>query len=127
MIDKKLKKELREYVKERMENILQKDNLEHVQQKRDDILKVFQDTFWDELAFEDVEFMIKELAPLMIYYEKNPKRMLQVDAPDIVLKIEEFKKEAFTPLALKASTWSFIKAISGDTTTVSFSLITAGN
>ena len=29
----------------------------------------------------------------MIYYEKNPKRMLLVDAPDLVLKIENFKKE----------------------------------
>ena len=56
--------EVRKYVKEKMENILQKDNLEHVQQKRDDILKVFQDTFWDELTFDEVEFIIKELAPL---------------------------------------------------------------
>ena len=85
--------EIREYVKEKMENILQKDNLEHVQEKREDILRVFQDQFWDELTFEDVEFVITELAPLMIYYEKLPKRMLQVDAPDIILKIEEFKKE----------------------------------
>jgi len=85
--------EVREYVKEKMENILQKDNLEHVQEKREDILRVFQEQFWDELTFEDVEFMITELAPLMVYYEKLPKRMLQVDAPDIILKIEEFKKE----------------------------------
>lgn len=84
---------VREYVKEKMENILQKENLEHVQEKREDILRVFQDQFWDELTFEDVEFMIIELAPLMVYYEKLPKRMLQVDAPDIILKIEEFKKE----------------------------------
>lgn len=85
--------ETREDVREKMENILQKDNLEHVQQKREDILKVFQDNFWDELTFDDVEFMIKELAPLMIYYEKNPRKMLQVDAPDIVLKVEAFGKE----------------------------------
>jgi type I restriction enzyme, R subunit len=84
---------LREYVKEKMENILQKDNLEAVQEKREDILKVFQENLWDELTFEDVEFIIVELAPLMVYYEKNPKRMLQVDAPDLVLKVEDFKKE----------------------------------
>jgi len=82
-----------EYVKEKMENILQKDHLESVKEKREDILKVFQEAFWDELTFEDVEFMFKELAPLMIYYEKNPKRMIQVDAPDLVLKVENFKKE----------------------------------
>jgi len=85
--------EVKSYVKEKMENILQKDNLEHIQEKREDILTVLQEKFWDDLTFDDVEFMIMELAPLMIYYEKNPKRMLLVDAPDLVLKIENFKKE----------------------------------
>ncbi|MBU1976550.1 MAG: DEAD/DEAH box helicase family protein, partial [Nanoarchaeota archaeon] len=85
--------EIKDFVKERMENILQKDNLEHIQEKREDILKVFEDSFWEELTFEDVEFMIIELAPLLVYYEKNPTRILQVDAPDLVLKVEEFKKE----------------------------------
>lgn len=80
--------EVREYAKEKMENILQKDNLEAIQEKREDILKVFQETFWDELTFDDVEFIIKELAPLMAYYEKNPKRMLQVDAPDMLIREE---------------------------------------
>lgn len=80
--------EVQEYVKEKMENILQKDNLEAVQEKREDILKIFQETFWDELTFDDVEFIIKELAPLMIYYEKNPKRILQVDAPDMLVREE---------------------------------------
>ena len=84
---------VQEYVKERMENILQKDNLDSVQEKKEDILKVFQESFWDELTFPDVEFIIIELSPLMVHYEKNPKRMLQVDAPDLVIKVEEFKKE----------------------------------
>ena len=84
---------VREYVKEKMENILQKDHLESVQKKRDDILKVFQDSFWDELSFDDVEFMLRELAPLMIYYENNPRKMIQVDAPDLILKVEDYKKE----------------------------------
>ncbi len=91
--DQDKKSEIQAYVKEKMENILQKDNLEAVQEKREDIMKVFQDPFWDELIFDDVEFMIKELAPLLIYYEKNPKRMIQIDAPDLVLKVEDFKKE----------------------------------
>ena len=86
--------EMEEYVKEKMENILQKDHLESVQEKREAIMKVFQDAFWDGLVFDDVEFMLKELAPLMVYYEKNPKKMIQVDAPDLVLKVEGFKKEA---------------------------------
>ncbi|MCC7570341.1 DEAD/DEAH box helicase family protein [Candidatus Micrarchaeota archaeon] len=81
------------YVKEKLENILQKDHLEIIQEKKESIIRVLQDVFWDELTFEDVEFMIKELAPLMIYYEKNPKKMIQIDAPDLVLKVEDFKKE----------------------------------
>ncbi len=95
ILDENMEKiyDIREYVKEKMENILQKDHLESVQKKREDILKVFQDSFWDELTFEDVEFMLKELAPLMVYYEKNPKKMIQVDAPDLVLRVEYFKKE----------------------------------
>ena len=84
---------VQEYVKERMENILQKDNLDSVQEKKEDILKVFQESFWDELTFPDVEFIIIELSPLMVHYEQNPKRMLQIDAPDLVIKVEEFKKE----------------------------------
>ncbi len=87
---------IQEFVKERMENILQKDNLDAVQKKKEEILKVFQESFWNELTFEDVEFIISELSPLMIYYEKNPKRMLQIDAPDLVIRVEEFKKEVKT-------------------------------
>ena len=85
---------IREYVKERMENVLQKDNLDAVRKKKDSVMRALQEKFWDELSFEDVEFMILELAPLMAYYEKNPRRMLQVDAPDLVLNVEKFKKEA---------------------------------
>ena len=85
--------ELKEYVKEKMENILQKDHLESVQAKRERIMRVFQEAFWDELTFDDVEFMIKELAPLMVYYEKTPRRMLQVDAPDLILKVENYSKK----------------------------------
>jgi len=91
--DKESIGKIQDYVKERMENILQKDNLDAVQNKKEYILKVFQESFWDELTFPDVEFIIIELSPLMVYYEKNPKRILQVDAPDLVIKVEEFKKE----------------------------------
>ena len=83
--------DIREYIIEKMENILQKDHLEAVQEKRDNILKVFEDTFWDGISFDDVEFIIRELSPLMIFYEKNPKRIIQVDAPDLILNVEKFK------------------------------------
>lgn len=92
---------IKDYVNEKMENVMQKDNLDAIKSKKEDILKVFQESFWDGLTFEDVEFIIVELAPLMIYYEKNPKRILQVDAPDLILKVENFKKEVEEDVELK--------------------------
>ena len=85
--------EIKDYVIERLENILQKDNLEDVREKRDLILEVFQEQFWENLTFEDVEFMIKELAYLMVYYETNPKKIIQIDAPDLILNVGKFEKE----------------------------------
>jgi type I restriction enzyme R subunit len=90
-----------EFVKEKMENILQKDHLETIQEKREDILKVFEDTFWDGITFEDVEFIIKELAALMIYYEPNPTKIIQVDAPDVVISVEKFIHETKEDKKLK--------------------------
>jgi len=83
--------EVKEYATEKMENVLQKDNLEAVQLKREQVMKVFQDTFWDGISFSDVEFLIRELAPLMVYYEPNPKKLIQVDAPDLILSIERIQ------------------------------------
>ena len=85
---------IRKYVSERMESVLQKGNLEKVREKRADVLKVLQEKFWDDLTFDDVEFIVRELAPLMAYYEKAPGKLLQVDAPDLVLKVEKFRKDA---------------------------------
>ena len=99
--DKEKIDKIREYVQEKMENILEKDHLESVQKKREDVLKVFQETFWDGISFDDVEFMIRELAPLMIYYEKNPKKIIQVDAPDLVLNVEKFQHEVKVDEELK--------------------------
>ena len=105
--------EMSVYVKEKMENILQKDHLESVQEKREDIMKVFEDTFWDGSTFEDVEFILKELAPLMIYYETNPRKIIQVDAPDLVLSVERFEYEVKENEELKMffKTNSLIKKI----------------
>jgi len=76
-----------------LKNILQRDNLDTVKSKSDEIKKVFQEEFWDDLTFDDVEFLVKEIAPLMIYYVTNPKRVLQVEAPDWVIAEENIKME----------------------------------
>jgi type I restriction enzyme R subunit len=88
--DKILK--IQEFVQGRIENIWEK-GLEIVQAKSDDLKRVLGDRFWSDLTFDDVDFLIREIAPLMIYYEKDRKKMLRVDAPDIVLNVEEVKHE----------------------------------
>jgi len=90
-----------EMVREKMDNIIQKDHLEIIQEKRENIIKVFEDTFWDGITYDDVEFIIIELAPLMIYYEPNLKRILQVDAPDLVLSVKKFEYEVKEDKELK--------------------------
>ncbi|MEM2131341.1 MAG: DEAD/DEAH box helicase family protein [Candidatus Woesearchaeota archaeon] len=82
---------LKNYVIEKMENILLKENLENVKKKKEAIMKVFQDKFWEDISFNDIESIIKELAPLMRYYEKNPKKILQINAPDFLIKEETIK------------------------------------
>jgi len=67
---------IREYVQERSENILQKDNLNEISNKREEILRVLDDGFWEDITFEDVDFMVKDLAPLMKYFEPDELRAL---------------------------------------------------
>lgn len=80
--------EIRSEVQEKMENILQKDHLESVQSKRSSVLIIFQEDFWSKLTFDNVTFIVKELAPLMKYYETNPKKLIHIDAPDIMIREE---------------------------------------
>jgi len=84
---------IKQYVKEMIENILQRDNLTEIKQNREKILRVFQEKFWEDLSFEDVEFIILEIAPLMKYFVTSQKKIVQVDAPDLVLEVELFEKE----------------------------------
>lgn len=90
--DNTKKDEVREFVEERVENVWER-GLEVIQTKSNDLKKVMQEKFWEDITFEDVDFLIREIAPLMIYYESERKKMLRVDAPDVVLKVEEIKHE----------------------------------
>ena len=84
--------EVHEFVIERMINVWE-TNLEAVRRKAEQIKRVLQEQFWQELTFEDVDFLIKEIAPLMIFYERERKKIIAVDAPDFVLDVQEFKME----------------------------------
>jgi type I restriction enzyme R subunit len=84
---------VRIYVTEMCKNILQRDNLIDIKENRDEIIRVLQEEFWDDLTFNDVEFLVIVIAPLMKYYEPDPKKIIQIDAPDFVLFREKYEKE----------------------------------
>ena len=84
---------LRSYVSYMLRNILSKDNLNEIKENREKILRVMQNDFWEDLSFEDVEFIVHELAPLMKYFEPERKEIVQSDAPDYVMSRESFVKE----------------------------------
>ena len=104
VLDRKLDEieHMRTYVQERVENVLRKkDSLSEVRNNKDNLIKVLQDDFWDDLTFDDVEFMIRELSPLMKYYEPTRKKVIQIDAPDLVLSREKFTKKIKEDVDLK--------------------------
>jgi len=84
--------EVREYVERMVLNIIVKENLEVIRNSRDKLARVLQEAFWEDLTFDDVEFIIREIAPLMRYYEAH-RDIIQSDAPDIILNRETYVKE----------------------------------
>lgn len=90
--DKEKIGEVEDFVKERVENVWEK-GLEIIREKTEDIKKVLGDKFWGDLTFEDVDFLVREISPLMVYYAKDRKKMLKVDAPDVVINVENVKME----------------------------------
>ena len=68
-------------------------NLEAVLAKRDDLIEIQKDEYWEDLTYGDIDFLIREIAPLMIFYEKQRKGMLKVNAPDVIIGVEEVRKE----------------------------------
>jgi type I restriction enzyme R subunit len=83
---------IREFLTGRIINVWESD-LEAVRRKSEEIKRVLQEKFWQELTFEDIDFLIREIAPLMIYYEQKRKKIVRVNAPDFVLEVEDFKMQ----------------------------------
>ncbi len=82
--------EEQDFLLERIENVWS-SNLNVVREKQDKIMIVMQDKFWRELTFADVDFLIREIAPLMKYYEPERKKIIRIDAPDLTRSVEQFK------------------------------------
>jgi len=86
MIDK-----IKEYVQMRLENILAKETkINEIRAKKDIILKVLREDYWDNLTFEKVEVILKELAQLMKYYEEEPGKPIEINKPDVVVNRTRF-------------------------------------
>lgn len=85
--------ELKEYVIEVATNILQKDSLHEVRDNKTKIVSMMQDKFWEGLTFSKVDLLVKELAPLVKYYEPEKGRKLQIDAPDEIRGVRDFEFE----------------------------------
>ena len=83
---------IQNFVTERIISVWE-TNLEAVRKKDNQIKQVLQEKFWQELTFADVDFLIKEIAPLMIFYEKEKKKIVAVNARDFILGVQDFKME----------------------------------
>ena len=79
---------VQDFVVKKAEGIWDK-NLNIIKEKRDDLIRIQQEPFWEEITFEDVDFLIRNIAPLMIYYEEERKNMIKINAPDVVMNVEK--------------------------------------
>ncbi|VVB77944.1 Type III restriction enzyme, res subunit [uncultured archaeon] len=80
--------DVEEFVIDRVESIWDK-NLEAIKQKRDDLIMIQKEQFWEEITFGDVDFLVREISPLMIFYEEERKNMLKINAPDTVIDVKK--------------------------------------
>lgn len=85
--------ELKDYVQAMCDNIRRKTNLTAIQNNMPNILQVLDEDFWEDLTFSAVEFLVIQIAPLMRYYEPDPKKIVQIDQPDVVIQRKTFVKE----------------------------------
>lgn len=90
MGDKDSIEKVRKFVVERAEAIWDK-NLDAIVEKRDELIEIQKDEFWEDLTFEDIDFLIRDIAPLMIFFERPRKNMLKINTPDYVIGVGKSK------------------------------------
>ena len=84
-----------------VENVLKRDNLNVVNEKSDELKRVLQLEFWEDLTFDDVEFLVEEISPLMKYYVKETGDILFISAEDKIIDWETLEKEIVEDEELK--------------------------
>jgi len=68
--------EEQDFLLEKIENVWS-SNLQVIREKQEQIMRVMQEKFWKELTFADIDFLIREIAPLMKYYEPERKKIIR--------------------------------------------------
>jgi type I restriction enzyme R subunit len=83
---------VQDFIVEHLTNVWE-SSYEAVRKKDEQIRQALQEKFWQELTFEDIDMLIRELAPLMIYYEKEKKAIIRINAPDFVINTGNLKMQ----------------------------------
>jgi type I restriction enzyme R subunit len=73
--------------------VMEKDNLQAISEKKAQLIRARKPEFWEDLTFEDVEFLVQEIAPLMKYYVPTGKAVVDIPVVDEILSWTEFEKE----------------------------------
>ena len=95
ILDKEFDKieDIKMKILEKVEVLLTKTNLNVIKDKENLLISLFDESFWDDLTFKRVEFLLEEIGPLMEFYVRPPKKFYQVDKIDKVLEVREAIKE----------------------------------
>ena len=74
-------------------NVMEKDNLQVISEKKPQLIRARQSEFWEDLTFEDVEFLVIEVAPLMKYFEPTGDGIIDIPVVDVITDWKKFEKE----------------------------------
>lgn len=74
-------------------NVLRKDSLEVIRENKENLTRPLREDFWDDLTFEDVEFLVRRIAWLMRFFEPESGILVQIDKSDVIIRKEEFIKD----------------------------------
>lgn len=73
-------------------NVLDKNNLDEIIKNKSNLIKSLQLKFWDDLTFDDVEFLVREIAPSMRYFTPTPKEIVYTNVNDYIINTKEIIK-----------------------------------
>jgi len=91
--DRQRVEKVREKIQFMVENVVIKDNLQEVSKNKNNLFKVLKMEFWDDITFEDVNYLVETIAPLMKYYEPEGHKIIDINVIDEIITQEEFVKQ----------------------------------